>query len=435
MHTFICSNSWLDVGYGAWLQEFLLKRCPVDLIIDNHAKRSFEVADVNTIISIVHAPQKKVDENHFVKFVAYKRPFEEIMFTEDLLIVENTKKVLANDGFRVYPISVKDLIDFGTEYENENQEKLKSGKYIGDKWGGKYLRAPDIFFTILEKGKDKLVKLGDIAKVSFGIKTGVNEFFYLDDEAIKKWGIEKDFLKPVIKSPRECRSILVDPKDLKYKIFICNKSKEELNGTNALKYIEWGEKQKTKEGVYWKNVPSVSSRKFWWEASIQEFAFCSYPMINNIRLIFFKNNFILNDANLVGIYPKKDFGNSLLVSLNSTYNMINMELMGIANLGEGAIKQNPIYIKKSIIIDPEIIPNYKVEPFFNREIYSIFEECGIDPKSETPIEEQEPKPLPDRAELDNIVFDALGLNNDERKEVYRSVCRLVWNRISKAKSV
>jgi len=271
--------------------------------------------------------------------------------------------------------------------------------------------------------------------VSFGIKTGVNEFFYLDDEAIKKWGIEKDFLKPVIKSPRECRSILVDPKDLKYKIFICNKSKEELNGTNALKYIEWGEKQKTKEGVYWKNVPSVSSRKFWWEASIQEFAFCSYPMINNIRLIFFKNNFILNDANLVGIYPKKDFGNSLLVSLNSTYNMINMELMGIANLGEGAIKQNPIYIKKSIIIDPEIIPNYKVEPFFNREIYSIFEECGIDPKSETPIEEQEPKPLPDRAELDNIVFDALGLNNDERKEVYRSVCRLVWNRISKAKSV
>src|SRR3989339_181200 len=435
VHTFICSNSWLDVGYGAWLQEFLLKRCPVDLIIDNHAKRSFEVADVNTIISIVHAPQKKVDENHLVKFVAYKRPFEEIMFTEDLLIVENTKKVLANDGFRVYPISVKDLIDFGTEYENENQEKLKSGKYIGDKWGGKYLRAPDIFFTILEKGKDKLVKLGDIAKVSFGIKTGVNEFFYLDDEAIKKWGIEKDFLKPVIKSPRECRSILVDPKDLKYKIFICNKSKEELNGTNALKYIEWGEKQKTKEGVYWKNVPSVSSRKFWWEASIQEFAFCSYPMINNIRLIFFKNNFILNDANLVGIYPKKDFGNSLLVSLNSTYNMINMELMGIANLGEGAIKQNPIYIKKSIIIDPEIIPNYKVEPFFNREIYSIFEECGIDPKSETPIEEQEPKPLPDRAELDNIVFDALGLNNDERKEVYRSVCRLVWNRISKAKSV
>jgi hypothetical protein len=66
---------------------------------------------------------------------------------------------------------------------------------------------------------------------------------------------------------------------------------------------------------------------------------------------------------------------------------------------------------------------------------SIFDECGIDPESKTPIEEQEPKPLPDRAELDKIVFDALDLTKEERKEVYRAVCRLVWNRISKARSV
>jgi len=37
--------------------------------------------------------------------------------------------------------------------------------------------------------------------------------------------------------------------------------------------------------------------------------------------------------------------------------------------------------------------------------------------------------------LDNIVFDALNLTQEERKEVYRAVCRLVWNRISKARSV
>jgi len=43
--------------------------------------------------------------------------------------------------------------------------------------------------------------------------------------------------------------------------------------------------------------------------------------------------------------------------------------------------------------------------------------------------------LPDRKELDDIVFDALGLTEEERKDVYRGVCRLVWNRISKAKSL
>ena len=71
----------------------------------------------------------------------------------------------------------------------------------------------------------------------------------------------------------------------------------------------------------------------------------------------------------------------------------------------------------------------------NRQINTIYEECGIDSESKTPIEEQEPNPLPDRAELDKIVFDALGLTKDERREVYRAVCRLVWNRISKAKSL
>lgn len=61
--------------------------------------------------------------------------------------------------------------------------------------------------------------------------------------------------------------------------------------------------------------------------------------------------------------------------------------------------------------------------------------CGIDSKSEIPIAEQDPQPLPDRKALDDIVFDALGLTEEERKEVYRAVCQLVWDRISKAKSV
>jgi len=68
----------------------------------------------------------------------------------------------------------------------------------------------------------------------------VNEFFYLDDEAQRKWQIEKEFLKPVIKSPRECKSIIVNPSKLKFKVFMCSRPKSELSGTNALKYIEWG---------------------------------------------------------------------------------------------------------------------------------------------------------------------------------------------------
>jgi len=43
--------------------------------------------------------------------------------------------------------------------------------------------------------------------------------------------------------------------------------------------------------------------------------------------------------------------------------------------------------------------------------------------------------LPDRKALDDIVFDILGLTEEERKEVYRAVGELVKNRLEKAKSV
>jgi len=64
---------------------------------------------------------------------------------------------------------------------------------------------------------------------------------------------------------------------------------------------------------------------------------------------------------------------------------------------------------------------------------SIFDDCGIDPNK--PIREQEPNPLPDRAELDNIIFDELGLTEEERKEVYWAVCELVKQRLEKARSL
>jgi len=209
----------------------------------------------------------------------FKRPFDEGINTRNLLEIEKAKDIVKTDAYRVFPVKQETLLEDGWEYPEDSdvgangrspsqipqqkaliKDKFLTGKYEGNKWGGKYLRAPDIFFTILEKGKGKLVRLGDIAEVRRGFTTGCNEFFYLDNERIKEWGIEEEFLKPVIKSPRECKSILVKPEDLKYKVFVCHKDKKELKGTNALKYIEWGEKQ----GFH--KRPSCCGRKRWWEA-------------------------------------------------------------------------------------------------------------------------------------------------------------------------
>jgi hypothetical protein len=87
----------------------------------------------------------------------------------------------------------------------------------------------------------------------------------------------------------------------------------------------------------------------------------------------------------------------------------------------------PILKLNSRPLDNSILESLRIE--------SIFKEIGINPESGIPIEEQEPHPLPDRAALDKVVFDALELTEKERKDVYRAVCRLVWNRISRARSV
>lgn len=77
----------------------------------------------------------------------------------------------------------------------------------------------------------------------------------------------------------------------------------------------------------------------------------------------------------------------------------------------------------------------QLEVLSKRPVKPIFDECGLNPHSEVPILKQEPAPLPDRKALDDIVFDALGLDQEERKQVYRAVCQLVWERINRAKSV
>lgn len=434
VHVFICSNSWLDVGYGVWMQEFLLNYVPIHFIIDNHARRSFASADVNTIISVLDAPLSRppVPDNHLVKFVAFRRSFEDVIFTETLLGIEDAQEIVKNDLYRVYPTTNKQLYDEG--WEAEDGAKKEAGEYIGDKWGGKYLRAPDIFFTILHKGKGKLVKLKDVAEVRFGIKTGCNEFFYLTDQQAKEWRIEEEFLKPVITTLRDCFTYSIKNSRFDMKVFRCDKTKNELKKTNALKYIAWGEK----EGFHLR--PSCANRQQWWTLPFQgsnNFIVMRFRDIRNWTPIIDDGQYEIGDTVFVGNFKEGyNIENGSLI-LNTTFLILVSEIYGRKNLGDGLLTTYGPEIKPFLSINPNLLnyQNFDRKKFFKRKVNNVFEECGLDPESDIPLGEQEPKPLSDRKELDDVVFDALNLTTEERKEVYRAVCQLVWNRISKAKSV
>lgn len=422
---FITSNSWLDVGYGADLQEFLLKHCAIKFIIDNEHKRSFAHADINTVICLFSAPAEQSESvfENIARFVMAKVPFERFLSPVVFEAIEEAGVGrLRHAEYRLVANRQNLLFQEGLATDEEVDDKataIRTKEYVGDKWGGKYLRAPDIFFTILEKGKDKIVRLGDIAKVSFGIKTGANEFFYLDKEGIAQWGVEDEFLRPVIKSPRESDAIFIDPNKLKFKLFTCGKKKSELRGTMALRYINWGESQ----GFQMR--PTCHSRGLWYSIPWKEPASVLYPMIHNERPIAFWNgDSVAVDHNLFEIHT--DYPAEICACLCSTIQVLFRELFGRANLGEGALKTEGMDIKKFPILNPVSLPS-STKQILERSLHSLWKRPILNLEDE--IKQK------DRQALDQIIFNHLGLTKVEQKEVYIKTVSIVSDRLNKAQSI
>lgn len=461
VHVFICSNSWLDSAYGSWLQEFFLRQAPLYLVVDNHARRSFTRADINTVITVAGAPLG-VQDDHIVRFVAFKRPFEDVVLSDILLAVEQSVTIMRNERFRVFPVTVAQLLVEGskltqkqarTKYNNSSlpgliiQEDLENNnlplkicrpsvsttynallnKYEGDKWRGQYLHAPDIFFTILKKGKDKLVRLGQIAdEVNEGSATGANGYFFAPRDIVEQFQIEAKYIYPAFMKTRGKAFLEMNIEHVE-RWFLALPRDTSWRRDNVAKYVQYGEKEIVPHSS------TLKQKRRWWHIPVREpadlLAPCGYGErvwcgLNSAKAI------TSNSYCEIRLHTPK-YLPSIFFTLNHPIGWLFLELAGRASLGGGMLKVDPNDYRKVRIVCVEkelFVP-------FHRAVESVFVESGINPQSEIPISEQDPNPLPDRKALDDIVFDALGLTAEERKEVYRAVCQLVWERISKARSV
>jgi hypothetical protein len=447
---YVTSNSWLDVEYGKYLQEFLLKNTKIIAVIESKVERWFEDADINTAITIAEKCSNEDERNNnLVKFVQLKKGLEEIIPAANenerwsaidrlVELIESTNAYYEDGKLRIYPKRQQELWDEG--YNEEDKV------YEGSKWG-KYLRAPEIFFKILEKGKDIFVPLREIAEVRRGFTTGANEFFYLTEDEIKKWGIENEFWMHkengnwipnyIIKSPRECKGILINPKDLKYRVLMIHKDKNELRGTNVWKYIEWGEKQG------YNKRPTCASRERWYDLGIRKLANILFLRATEDRpAVYFSEEGLIHDQTFYSIYVRANDKKFIAAILNSTLiNYFFREIIsgaGIA-LGLGALWSAVYEVMNFPVLNPKKISKSqmkKLEEIFNqlstRQINSIFKEIGATRSEEVSLD----KVKPDRRELDKIIMgEILGLTEDEQLEVYRVVVDLVKSRVEKAKSV
>lgn len=399
---FITSNSWLDVGYGKDLQEFLLQHCHISMIVDNSARRSFSQADVNTIIVLLtpFVTRKGDSPDLYTCFVNFTIPFEDILspiifqeikdFTNPSsyklsssrrLMIE--VKQLNRPEYRARSVNRENLIEDGIQLIDPGIET----KYIGSKWGGKYLRAPDILLRIFEKSSDTLEPLSNLCDIEG----------YIHDNNIGPDYPETHFIKSV-------------------------KQLSQINLTRNLPNVMlYGVKESGNSRL---EAPILFPRTFG-ERSL---------VVWNTERVLGKEFYKIIPHQATQILP-------IVAQLNSAIGIIQREIIGVVNLGDGALKFSADDIGKFLLIpslSSEILQR-TFEELANRSIEGTFKELGlskpnslynnIDSSQFTMAQMKE-----DRLTVDSIIFDLIGLSLKEREMVYRSIIDIIKTRLAKAAS-
>lgn len=386
MHVFVCSNSWLDVGYGAKLQEHLLKTSHVRTIYESALERQFATADINTIISVIQKVGTTANGDS-TRFVSLRDEFDAALADPTKRReIARTRVVLRAAG-------------------------INGRRFVGDKWGGKYLRAPNIYHHILDKCEDQLIRLGDVATVRFGIKTGANRFFYLTPETIEQFGIEARYRRPVMTTPQRWRSVAVSPTDLPNQLFLCHQSKRALAGTGALAYIRWGERQHYDEGA------SVAARQRWYDLGERDHVYLGMNKLvgTTARTFLASDGLLFSDNFQVMTNHPNVPANQLATAMNSTLFQLMLNTESRANFGEGVLEIQTYETANLRVANPRLLTAPR-NAVFRTDDWDVL------------------TPSPARRQIDKLVFDALELTQDERDAVYEGVNELVQNRMDKAKT-
>ncbi|MEW6374755.1 MAG: N-6 DNA methylase [Thermodesulfobacteriota bacterium] len=427
---FIVSNSWLDADYGKGLQEHFLSHYKIIAIIESKVERWFEDADINTCIVILEKASgdklKKERSENLIRFAYLKKPLRhfiplaESMWEKEVGRLEAIDKLIKNilghssyyenEEFRIYPKSQKDLWEEG--YDTEE------GKYIGAKWG-KYIRAPEIFFTIMGKAKDKLLPLRLFAEVNEGKPTGANDFFYIRREVAEKFKIEKQYLRPGLMRPRNNNFFELLPKHLDRYFFSVDEDKSALKGTGALSYIKHGEQLKIHMGKTYK------SKAVWYRFDAREAADLILPCGIGDRIYCSLNTAHAISSNSFTEIRLKDKKYSEIIwsFFNSAFGWLLIELHGRSSMGGGMLKVDPTDIRKMQVISPgqfkkSMLPELK--DLLRRPVGTVEKESVSQ----------------DRQTIDEYILgNILGLSPQEQEEVREAVKDLVTTRLQKAQSL
>jgi len=465
---FVTSVGWLDTDYGFRLQEFVLNNFRIIAVMESQVEKWFEDARVTTAVTIL---QKEPDEgkrrSNRVRFIQLRLPLAQIYTraldapiseTDEAArqadmdtirdLIENTDRDDVTDYWRVRIVPQSELWDAGCRVRLEREEASDGAAptYKGGKWG-QYARAPDVYFELLDRCKQKLVPLSEIATVRFGFKTGADKFFCVRDVTEqeirrtgspaafhRKWAItvedtkkvrivgagdgslhlvEARFLEPEFHSLMEASRIVVTAGDAKRLVINAPISRAALRKTRLGRYVEAAESKGWHEGL---TIATRAKTRPWYDLGLRvkaERAPIFWPKAQQYRhLVPWNQDQMPCKDRLYETWPRERVEARVLWAiLNSSVTVISKSQFGRPAGIEGNLDTEVIDAQMMLVPDPRCASNELANRLvaattrlsrraLRRYLYEEFE-------------------LPDRRELDDAVLELLGIEESQEREALR----------------
>ena len=349
--------------------------------------------------------------------------------------------------------------------------------YGGGKWG-KYLRASDLYFQIMDRYGSRFVPLGEIATIRFGVKSGCDAFFMPEDISTQilrdyskfEWNnaplhehckraevesgavklvkagdgtihpIEAEYLKPELHSMMAIDRPLVKPGDVDSQVLMVSQSKGKLMGTYVLKYLHYGEtnpvttNRKTNALTVSKRA-TCSHRERWYDLTYTRPGQMIWAKGQQYRHVVVLNkhrvtaNCRLYDITLLD--ELSDFAPVLAAIANSTLAAYFKTFYGRYTGTEGSFEMMVIDLNLLEIPDPRQVtkPVAKIlqdaflqlctrdtQPMVEEEFMECHSYERIKRLAQNPIGSPQELKMVDRRALDLAVFEVLGVAGAAERE-------------------
>lgn len=419
---FVTSSQWLDVEYGFKLQGWILRNFRVVAVLESVDEPWFTGARVASTVTILQRERDAARRSsNLVRFVQLRRPVRDLLandgssadairvadeFRDELLtLTESTRdhgyrarlvpqSALWSEGVRLGAIMsrIKQAAaapDEGGDDEEAEQIEAEPDGYYGGKWGV-FLRAPDLWFQLLDRYGDRFAPLGEIALLKRGITTGKDIFFYPRDVSEEKlrsadelegfearYGVSRErvrsgevrlvrcgkryeevrpiearFLEPEVHSLMEVDGYEVTARDCARMVLLVGARREALEGTFVLDYIRWGESQGWHQGET--AAQRVTETREWYDLTGHARGALFWPKAQQ-----YKHAIPLNveglqaNCNLYDLQPRDGLEAEVLAGvLNSSIVVLSKHQYGRPVGVEGNLKTEVVDVNMMLVPDP-----------------------------------------------------------------------------------